>query len=125
MGVFGDTVFEDMGVLGAQGGDTGVFGDGGNGDMRSLGTWGGTQRPCVTHCSPQVTSHGDSAGPAHSRGTSGAPFVIPPPGSVPTSPTPTPMSPIPHCPPRPPPVALCSLVAELQAMGAAILGDPP
>lgn len=38
MGVFGDTVFEDMGVLGAQGGDTGVFGDGGNGDTRSLGT---------------------------------------------------------------------------------------
>lgn len=37
----------------------------------------------------EVTSHGDSAGPAHSR------------------------------------VALCSLVAELQAMGAAILGDPP
>ena len=53
------------------------------------------------------------------------PLCHSPPGSVPTSPTPTPMSPIPHCPPRPPPAALCSLVAELQAMGAAILGDPP
>lgn len=53
------------------------------------------------------------------------PLCHSPPGSVPTSPPPTPMSPIPHCPPRPPPVALCSLVAELQAMGAAILGDPP